>query len=206
MACITSLNLVMSKRVLLLCLPILVASLLVCNGCSSREAQAQKMFEKGQYQEVMDKYADLEVGRRARAKVAEQLVTDKKYSEVIAKFGDTPAAFKAKNEIARQLFEAGRYQTVVDSYPASPQAAAAKDKLVDSLIAIAAYDTLFRRFPDVPRATALKDSMANSDLDKAKKLKGKAKEEAFEATMRKWPGTAAYKEASRLQQELKNKK
>ncbi|MBI5060160.1 hypothetical protein HZB60_10320 [candidate division KSB1 bacterium] len=196
----------MSKRVLLFTFSLtLLFALLGINGCSNRAAQAQKLFDKGEYQKVMDNFSDLEIGRRARAKVAEELVNAKNYSEVLANYRDTPAAFKAKNELARQLFDAGRYQAVLDSFPGSQFAASSRDKLVDSLITVAAFDTLFKRFPDAPRATAYKDSLSKVDLEAAKKLKGKAKEEAFDLLLKKWPGTASYKEASRLLQEIRSK-
>ena len=205
MACTTSHNLVMSKRILLLSCGFLLACLFFLNGCSSRPADAQKLFEKGEYQKVIDKFPDLEIARRARAKLADDLLLAKNYTEVLKNYSDTPAAYKAKNELARSLFDAGKFQAVMDSFPNSQFAAPARDKLVDSLISIAAFDTLFKRYPDAPRATALKDSLSKIDLLAADKLRGKAKEEALETLMRKWPGTASYKEAARLQQEARSK-
>jgi len=195
----------MSKRILLLSLALVASCLLLLNGCSNRPAQAQKLFEKGDYQKVIDSYPDLEIARRAHAKIADDLVTAKNYTEVLKNYADTPAAYKAKNEMARQTYDAGRFQAVLDSFPSSQYAAPAKDKIIDSLISHSLLDTLFKRFGDSPRVTTLKDSVARVELAAAQKLKGKAKEAALEEVLRKWPGTTTYKEASRMQQELRDK-
>lgn len=167
-------------------------------GCSSRPAAAQRLFAKGDYQRIIEKYPDLEIARRAEAKLAEKLVTDKQYQAVLRQYPQTPAAYEAKLALAQQLFDAGNYVAVIDSFSFLPLAAQAKERMADSLMASGLYDDLLQRYPDSPKAKELKEQRAAQALVDARKLRGQARQQALEEIMRLYSGTSVYKDASEL--------
>ena len=175
-------------------------------GCESRPAAALKLFEKGEYQQVIDKYPDLEIARRARAKIADSLLKDKKFDQVIREYPDTPASYKAKEGLAQMLFDQGNYQAILDSFPGASVASMAKQRLADTLFAKAEYDLLMQKYPDTPKAQQVKEERAAADLAKAKRLRGTAKEEALSNITRMYAGTAAQKEANELLSEIRRAK
>jgi hypothetical protein len=168
------------------------------SGCSSRPAAAQRLFAKGDYQRVIEKYPDLEIARRAEAKLAEKLFDDKQYEAVIRQYPQTPTAYRAKLALAQQAFDAGNYFAIIDSFPFSPLVAQAKERLADSLYASGLYDDLILRYPDAPKAKELKEQRAQQALTGAKKLRGQARQKALEEILRLYSGTTVYKEASEL--------
>jgi hypothetical protein len=178
---------------------LLVATLLLATtGCSSRPAAAQRLFDKGEYQKVMDKYPDLEIARRARAKLADQLVAEKKYDVVLRSYADTPAAFRARTELAQKMFDEGRYMALLDSFPTSPLTVTAKERLADSLYAAGRLDSLVRRFSETARGKQVRTEQAAAELVKIKKMKGAEKRKALEDFMRTYSGTEASKEAGQM--------
>ena len=181
------------------------SALLIVSGCQGRAASAAKLFEKGEYETIIAKYPDLEVAQRARVKIADKLLAEKKYDVVLKDYADTRAAYQAKIQLADEAFRAGRYQMVLDSFPGTPAANSAKQKLADSLMATQQYDLLLARYPETPQATQVKEQLSQEDLAKAKKLKGEAKKQALEALMKKYAGTAAYKEASTMLADIRAK-
>jgi hypothetical protein len=172
-------------------------ALLVC-GCSSRPAAADKLFRKGEFQKVVDKYPDLEIARRAEAKLAEKLLSEKQYESVIRQYPQTPAAYKAKLALAQQIFDAGLYMKLIDEYPFSPLVGQAKERLVDSLLANGQVDELLTRYPDSPKAKEIKEKQALEAFASAKKLRGAAKEKALEEIQQRYSGTSIYKDASEM--------
>jgi hypothetical protein len=185
------------RRFLPLLLSVLCLVWLV-NGCSSRPAAAQRLFAQGDYQRVIEKYPDLEIARRAEAKLAEKLLEDKRYGDVIRQYPQTPAAYKAKQSLAQQLFDAGNYVAVIDSFSYLPLAAQARERIADSLFASGRFDDLIMRYPDTPQAKELKERRAQKALAEAKKKHGEARRQALEEIMRLYSGTSAYKEAADL--------
>ena len=175
---------------------LLATALILTSGCQSRASSAQKLYDKGEYEKVMEQYPDLEIARRAHAKLADKYLQEKKYDVVLKEYGDTRAAHQARLEIADQMFKQGKYQTVLDSFPGTPAATSAKEKLADSLYQAGAYDELIARFGETPQGMKVKEQKSIEELAAANKLKGEAKKQAYEALMKKYPGTAAYKEAA----------
>jgi hypothetical protein len=168
------------------------------SGCSSRPAAAQRLFARGDYQRVIEKYPDLEIARRAEAKLADKLFDDKQYDAVIRQYPQASAAYRAKLAKAQQLFDAGNYFALIDSFSFSPLVAQAKERLADSLFASGHFDELIQRYPDAPKARELKEQRAGQALAGAKKLRGQARQKALEEILQLYSGTAVYKEASEL--------
>lgn len=180
-------------------------------GCSSRPQAAQKMFANGQYQEVIDRYPDLEIARRAHAKLAEDLFAKGDYDAVIRQYTDTPAAYKARQALAEKLFNEGRYQELLDQFPHAQLALVAKERLADSLFAAGNIDEILIRFADTEKGKQVKEERGREELAKAKKLSGPAREQAIQNIMTFYAGTEASKEAGRVlteirQQQVRNRK
>lgn len=169
---------------------------LFSTGCSGRAASAQRLFDNGEYQNVIDKYPDLEVARRAHAKLAEQLLQKKYYSAVMRDYADTPAAYKARLELAQSLFDEGKYQVLLDSFPQSSLAASAKSKLADSLIAAGQPDKVVALYSDTPQAKQIREDQAKDELARITKLPKKDKAQALEEFMKKFANTDSYREAN----------
>jgi hypothetical protein len=169
---------------------------LFSTGCSSRASSAQSLFDKGEYQKVIQRYPDLEIARRAHAKLAEQLLQKKDYAAIMRDYSDTPSAYKAKLDMAQRLFDAGKYQALLDSFPLSPLAVAAKGKMADSLIAAGQSDKVVLWYPDTPQAKQIKDEQAQTEIARIKKLPKKDKTKALEEFMKKFAGSAASQEAN----------
>jgi hypothetical protein len=169
---------------------VIAASLLVAGvGCSSRASSAQKLFEQGEYQKVIDRYPDLEVARRAHAKIAEQLLKNRDYAAILKTYWDTPSAYLAKMQMAQELFDRGRYRALLDSFPQSPLAPQAKEKLADSLFALGQMDNILGMYPETERAKQIKVERGTEALAKAKKLRGTNRQSAMEEIVRTYAGT-----------------
>ncbi len=114
---------------------------LVWIGCSSPMQQAQKMFNAGQYEELVAKFGSnpelAAVVQQAKDKLAEKLLAEGKYQDVLTQYATSPAAREAKNKLAEQLFMAGNYQEVMMKYMDTPWGMQAKMKM-DSIANAAA--------------------------------------------------------------------
>jgi hypothetical protein len=165
------------RRFLPLLLSVLCLVWLV-NGCSSRPAAAQRLFAQGDYQRVIEEYPDLEIARRAEAKLAEKLLEDKRYGDVIRQYPQTPAAYKAKQSLAQQLFDAGNYVAVIDSFSYLPLAAQARERIADSLFASGRFDDLIMRYPDTPQAKELKERRAQKRHQRLQRGRGSARQDS----------------------------
>lgn len=173
------------------------------SGCQSRPAAALKLFEKGEYEKVIERYGDLEIALRAHAKIAERLLSEEKFEEVLRDYSDTPAAFQARQKQAQLLFAQGKYQEVVDSYPSSDVAVTAKERLAEELFQAGQLDLLLTKYPDTPRGTQVKEDRAAAELAAAKKLKGAARKDALTKLTRSYSGTAAQREASQILSDIR---
>jgi|WetSurMetagenome_2_1015567.scaffolds.fasta_scaffold499240_1 hypothetical protein len=171
---------------------------LVLVGCASRPEAAQKLFDRGQYQLVIEKYPDLEIARRAKAKMAEKLLEQKDYETILRDYSDTPSVFKAKQGIAQKLFDAGQYQQVIDQYPTLPVAKVAKERMADSLYAAGRIDEVIARFADTQRGQTVKEEKAAQLLTEAKKLRGQKRTEALTNIVTNYGSTKAFTEANDL--------
>ncbi|MDD5088208.1 MAG: hypothetical protein PHI18_05355 [bacterium] len=193
------------KRTLVICLLFAVGLWLTVGmtGCQSRPAAALKLFERGEYEQVIERYGDLEIALRAEAKIAERLLNEGKFEDVLQNHPNTPAAYQARQKQAKLLFDRGDYQAVVDSYPSSDVAVIAKERLADTLFAAGQLDLLLTKYPDTPRGTQVKEERAAEELKAAKKLKGNAKKEALNKLVRSYSGTTAQKEASQLLSDIR---
>jgi hypothetical protein len=164
--------------------------LIATAGCGNSPSAAQKLFDKGEYQKVIDRYPDLEIARRAHAKIADSLYQSKQYAVVLSKFSDTPAAFKSKMAMAQMLFDAGRYQAVLDSFPNSPLVPQAKDKLADSVYATGDQDKVLALYPESQKAKLIKEQRSVEAMAKTKKLRGDALKNALQDIQKQYPGTS----------------
>ncbi|NUO19791.1 hypothetical protein HUU59_10115 [bacterium] len=193
-----------SRRLISGLLLSLIAALWIA-GCQSPEAQAQKLFAERKYQEVINKYPDSQVARRARAMMAEDLLEAGKYQEVIEKYPDTRAALLAHEEKARSLFNEKKFDELIAQFPNSPLANDAKNILAENLYNQGRFDELVAQYPKTPKGKEVLEARAKAEFDAAKKMKGDKQIQALEAIMRQYVETAAYKEAANLLREVRKK-
>lgn len=182
-----------------------VFAILWSTGCQSPEATAQKLLTEKKYQEVIDKFPDTQMARRARSMLAEQLLKDGKYQEVIEKFPDTRAAFMANEEKARTLFNNKQYKDVLAQFPKSALAAEAQKVLAEDLYNQGLFDSLIATYPKTDKGKEVLEARALAEFDAAKKMKGQKQIDALEKIMRSYTETAAYKDAANLLREVRKK-
>lgn len=196
----------LSRRLITGLLLALFATLWVA-GCQSPEASAQKLFAEGKYQEVMNKYPDTQIARRARAMIAENLLEEGKYQEVLEKYPNTRAAFLAHEEEAKNLFNEKKYREVIDKFPNSQLATDAERILAEDLYnqGPTMFDSLVATYPNSPKGKEVNEACATEALEAAKKLRGEKKVEALQDIMRKYTQTAAYREAANLMRDVRKK-
>lgn len=109
------------------------AMLVYVIGCASPQSRAEKMYEAGQYQQVIERYGN-----------------DPNLSDVVN---------KSREKVAQGLYEAGRYQAVVDSFPNTSVARDARNKLAEGLLVDRRYEEILQKFPDTPAAQRARDEM-----------------------------------------------
>lgn len=174
---------------------------LIVGGCATPEQRAQKLFDTGKYQEVLDKYADQPIAKQAREKMAEQMVTEGKFQEVIDNFEDTPAAQEAKNKLAEQLLTEKKYDEILQKYPNTPAANMARNAMADMLYAEKKIDELVKMYPNTPAGVKAKNELAKVEFDKIMKKPKKNRKKAFEDFLKN-PKYAGTESAMKAQMEL----
>lgn len=95
-------------------------------ACSTPAQKAQKLFNAGQYEELVAEFGNdpnlSGLVTDAKEKLAEKLLADGKFEDVLAMYPESKAAAEAKNKLAEALFAAGKYQEVIDKYGDTPAA------------------------------------------------------------------------------------
>ena len=161
------------KRFLILIVTLSVfAGLILALGCMSPAAKAQKMFNDGQFEQVIAQYggdpAMSAIVTQAKEKVAEKMLADSKYEAVIQMYPETAAAKEAKNKLAEQLFTSGHYTEVIAKYGDTPWAIQAKTKMDSIAAALQAA-----KGGKQAAASAAKEKAAQTELNSIMKIKMK---------------------------------
>jgi hypothetical protein len=138
--------------------------------------------------------------------LAEKLFNEGNYDEIIKNYSDTPAAYRARQTKAQRLFDAGDYQAVIDQFAKSPLAVQAEQIVSDSLYNIGAYDDLIAKFPESAKAKIVFEQRAAELFEKSKKLFGQAKIDVLNEISTKYRGTTVFKDATTQLRELRNPK
>lgn len=193
----------MSRPFVIFLSTIAALALILMIGCGDRESAAQKLFAQGKYQEVIEKYADLQIAQRARAMLAEDLVKQGKYDEVLKDFADTRAAYQAQQAKAQQLIAAGNFRAVIDLFPKSEMAKSAENKLATELYNQGMFDSLIASYPESESAKQVKDARAAEAFEAAKKMKGEKQIAALEKIMKDYTQSPIYKDAANLLREIR---
>jgi hypothetical protein len=120
------------KRSWLVAILLMIAALYLL-GCASPQDKAQKMFNAGQYQELVAKYgSDPQLAAlvgQAKEKLAEKLLAEGKFQSILEQYPETAAAKDAKNKIAEGLLAEKRFQEILDKYGDTPAAQFARLEL-----------------------------------------------------------------------------
>jgi len=188
------------KRLIAVIAMLAVVGLLL-GGCATPEQRAQKLFDKGNYEEILAKYPDLPIAKQAKDKVAEKLLAEGKYDEILAKYADTPSATDATNKIAEKLVAEKKFDEVLAKYPNTPAANAARNALADQLYNDTKIDELIQKYPNTPAGMKARNEMAKTEFDKIMKKPKKARQKDLE-TFVKNPKFAGTEFAAKGQEEL----
>ena len=112
---------------------VIVAAGLLWMGCSSPQQKAQKLYDAGQYEQVVAKYSDeptaAPIVQQSKDKIAEKWLAEGRYQAVVDTFPNSPSAKEARNKLADQLLQQKRYQEVIDKYPETPAAMTARAEM-----------------------------------------------------------------------------
>jgi len=85
---------------------VLAATGLLWLGCSSPQQKAQKLYDAGQYEEVVAKYSNeptaSAVVQQSRDKIAEKWLAEGRYQAVVDTFPNSPSAREARIELAKR--------------------------------------------------------------------------------------------------------
>lgn len=95
----------------------------------AKQALAAKLLKDGQYQRVFTEFKGTAMAVEARVRYAEELLKQGKQDEVLADFGDTPAAIRAREMAAQALYDAGRVTEAARDYPQTPAGGRAREEL-----------------------------------------------------------------------------
>jgi len=177
---------------------------LILGGCASPEQRAQKLFDQGKYEDVLQKYGNLPIAKQAKDKVAEQMLADGKYQEILDNYADTPSKQPAENKLAEGLLNEKKYDEILMKYPNTPAANMARNAVADQLYAEKKIDELVQKYPNSPAGMKARNDMAKEEFDKIMKMPKKKR--ATELTnFLKNPKYAGTESAMKAQQELAGK-
>ncbi|MBU0507674.1 hypothetical protein KKH27_02385 [bacterium] len=179
----------------------LAVIVMIVGGCASPEQRAQKLFDEGKYQEVLDKYADQPIAKQAREGLAAKMVTEGKFQEVIDNFGDTPAAQDAKNKRAEQLLAEKKYDEILQKFPNTPSANVARSAVAEGLYAEKKIDELVMKYPNTPAGVKARNELAKEEFDKLMKKPKKDRKKLYEEFLKN-PKYAGTESAMAAQKEL----
>jgi hypothetical protein len=191
------------KRIIVLFAIASLAGLLMF-GCQSQADRAQKMFDDGKYQEVIDTYATTEgmdkLVMEAKEALAKQLIADGNYEEVMKMYPETEAAKEAKEKMAEKLLMDKQYEQVIAEYPDTKAAMQAKLELAqargDSL-----QDVAGKKGKELQEAKQTIERAAERELERIQKIKNpRLRDKAMKEFIAnpKFAGTEAVKKAKSM--------
>jgi hypothetical protein len=92
--------------------------ILTLSGCGTPEERAKKLYTRGEYSKIVEKYPDLPIARQAREQLAFGLMKKARYDDVIAGYPDLPLAWNARacKEIARGITGLNRVEVLTVDY------------------------------------------------------------------------------------------
>jgi hypothetical protein len=170
-------------------------------GCATPEQRAQKLFDTGKYEEILQKYPDLPIAKQAKDKVAEKLLAEGKYDEILANYADTPSLQEATNKIAEKLVNEKKFDEVLAKYPNTPAANTARNMLAEQLYNDKKVDELVQKYPNTPAGMKARNEMAADEWKKIEKTPKKKMKDALEGFLKN-PKFAGTESAMKAQQKL----
>ena len=178
-------------------------------GCATPSERAQKLFESGQYEQVIARYPNEPVAQQARRKLAEQLLQAGDFQKILVEFSDTPAAALAGEKIAASWIEEEKYQQVLDSFPNTPSALIAREAVAQQLFDDGKVDILIDKYPNSKVGKEAREVLTRQAFESALAIADKnSKIAALEAILTNplYAGTANYAQAQHELARLKGSK
>lgn len=153
----------MQSRVLLI-LPAL--ALLVLLGCATPAERAEKLFQDGQYEEVLKRYPNEPAAARAKEALAAKLMKDGDFARVIAEYQDTQLYAEARNRLAEKLLSEGNYDEVLSKFPDSPAAIRAREMAAQALFDAGRVTEAARDYPQTSAGQTARTEIARAEYDR----------------------------------------
>lgn len=189
----------MKRSILFIALVAVVG--LVFLACSTPAQKAQKLFDAGNYEEVVQQFGNdpnlSALVAQAKEKLAEKLLAEGKFMDILAMYPESKAATDARNNLAEALFAEGKFQEVIEKYGDTP--AAQKARLA---IEQARADSIAKAQP-APKdgkapAMSAKEKAAQAEYDRIMAMKiDRARIAALQTFVKdaQYAGTSAQKKA-----------
>lgn len=175
---------------------IVLLPLLVLLGCATPAERAEKLYEEGRYEEVLERYPQEPVATKAKEALASKLLKDGEYQRVMKEFADTPMAFEARVRFAEKLLEDGKFQDVLDTYSDTPAAIRAREQAAQQLYDAGRVTEAARDYPQTPAGSKARDELARAEYERIMTFKSpaerrKALEDFITSTTYAGTGSAA---------------
>lgn len=185
-------------KLILLGVPIFISML--CLACSTPEKQAQRLFDNGQYEEVLSQFPDKPIAVLARQKLAERMLGEGKYEDVIRLYPDTPSASQAAERIADSLLAMQNYEVLLQRYPNTKAATFARELEANARAALDAAKSfkVYGEYPPPHLSHLTPDSPLPNPIPEWVRDKAIGKRNMLRDVADTYPGTTAAAEASKL--------
>jgi hypothetical protein len=175
-------------------------SFILLLGCATPAERARKLYESGEYAQVLTRYPNEPIAQDARIKLAEQVLDSGAYERVIAEYPDTPSAPLAHERIAARLLDEERYDDILADFADTPSALIAREKVAQRMFDDGKLDQLVALYPNSAAGREARNRLCRLDLDALKDLPDDAKIRAAEDILinPSYAGTECHEAAHRM--------
>ena len=174
-------------------------SFILLLGCSTPAERARKLFESGEYAQVVTRYPNEPIAQEAHIKLAEQVLESGDFERVISEYPDTPSAPLARERIAARLLDEKRYDDILADYADTPSALIARQVVSRRMFDDGKLNQLVELYPNSEAGHDARERLCRLELDVMKGLPKDAKIRAAEEILINplYAGTACHEAAQR---------
>jgi len=177
---------------------LLACSLLWLLGCATPAERAEKLYQEGKFEEVLQRYPQEPAAGKAKEALATRLLKAGEYERVIAEFKDTPVLHEARVKRAEQLLEQNQIDEILANFSDTPAAIRAREKAAQALYDAGRVTEAARDYPQTSAGQLARTELARAEFDRAMTFKSPAeRRKALEAivTSSLFTGTEAHVKA-----------
>lgn len=149
----------------------LIALFVFILGCATPAERAEKLYEEGKYEEVMERYPQEPAAGKAKEALATKLLKEGAYERVMSEFADTPMAYEARVRFAEKLLDEGKFEEILDNYSDTPAAIKAREQAAQALFDAGRVSEAARDYPQTPAGSAAREELARAEFDRIMSFK-----------------------------------